>query len=71
VLRIFIALKNPSPWPVSNPRPLSPAVRTLTTTPLMFQNSVDKNIHNILLSMVESTRILVNNILKQIKLLER
>jgi hypothetical protein len=33
VLRIFIALKNPSPWPGSNPQPLGPAARTLITTP--------------------------------------
>jgi hypothetical protein len=33
VLRIFIALKNPSPWPGSNPRPLGPVASTLTTTP--------------------------------------
>jgi hypothetical protein len=32
-LRIFIALKNPSPWPGSNPRPLVPVASTLTTTP--------------------------------------
>jgi hypothetical protein len=34
VLRIFIALKNPSPWPGSNPRPLGPVASTLTITPL-------------------------------------
>jgi hypothetical protein len=33
VLRIFIALKNPSPWPASNPQPLGPVASTLTTTP--------------------------------------
>jgi hypothetical protein len=33
VLRIFIALKNPSPWPVLNPQPLGPVASTLTTTP--------------------------------------
>jgi hypothetical protein len=33
VLRIFIALKNPSPWPGSNPKPLGPVASTLTTTP--------------------------------------
>jgi hypothetical protein len=33
VLRIFIALKNPSPWPGLNPRPLGPVTSTLTTTP--------------------------------------
>jgi hypothetical protein len=33
VLRIFIALKNPSPWPGLNPRPLRPMASTLTTTP--------------------------------------
>jgi hypothetical protein len=32
-LRIFIALKNPSPWPGSNPQPLGPGASTLTTTP--------------------------------------
>jgi hypothetical protein len=34
VLRIFIAVKNPWPWPGLNPRALSPAASTLTTTPL-------------------------------------
>jgi hypothetical protein len=33
VLWIFIALKNPSPWPGSNPQPLDPIASTLTTTP--------------------------------------
>jgi hypothetical protein len=33
VLRIFIALKNPSPWPGSNTQPLGPVASTLTTTP--------------------------------------
>jgi hypothetical protein len=33
VLRIFIALKNPSPRPGLNPRPLGPVASTLTTTP--------------------------------------
>jgi hypothetical protein len=33
VLRIFIALKNLSPWPGSNPRPLDPVASTLTTAP--------------------------------------
>jgi hypothetical protein len=33
VLRIFISLKNPSPWLDSNPQPLSPVASTLTTTP--------------------------------------
>jgi hypothetical protein len=33
VLRIFIAIKNPSAWPSSNPRPLGPVASTLTTTP--------------------------------------
>jgi hypothetical protein len=33
VLRIFIALKNPSPWPGSNPQLLGPVTSTLTTTP--------------------------------------
>jgi hypothetical protein len=41
VLRIFIALKNPSPWPGSDPRPLGPVASTLTTTPPMrFLQSV-------------------------------
>jgi hypothetical protein len=31
--RIFIALKNPSPWPDSNPHALGPVASTLTTTP--------------------------------------
>jgi hypothetical protein len=35
VMRIFIALKNPSPWPGSNPRPLVPVATTLITTPPM------------------------------------
>jgi hypothetical protein len=33
VLRIFIALKNPSTWPGSNPQTSGPVARTLTTTP--------------------------------------
>jgi hypothetical protein len=33
VLRIFIAFKNPSLWPDSNPQPLGPVASTLTTTP--------------------------------------
>jgi hypothetical protein len=33
VLRIFIAFKNPSPWPGFNQRPLGPVAFTLTTTP--------------------------------------
>jgi hypothetical protein len=33
VLRIFIALKNPSPRPDLNSRPLGPVASTLTTTP--------------------------------------
>jgi hypothetical protein len=33
VLRIFIALKNASPWLGSNPRHLGPVARALTTTP--------------------------------------
>jgi hypothetical protein len=33
MLRIFIALKNPSPWPGSNLRALGPVPSTLTTTP--------------------------------------
>jgi hypothetical protein len=32
VLWIFIALKNRSPWPGSNPQPLGPVASTLTTT---------------------------------------
>jgi hypothetical protein len=32
VLRIFIALKNPAPWPGSNPQSLGPVASTLTTT---------------------------------------
>jgi hypothetical protein len=31
VLRIFIAIKSPSPWPGLNPRPLGPVASTLTT----------------------------------------
>jgi hypothetical protein len=38
VLRIFISLKNPSPWPGSNPQPLSPVASTLTTTRPRRQN---------------------------------
>jgi hypothetical protein len=33
VLRIFIVLKNPSPWPGSNPTTLGLVASTLTTTP--------------------------------------
>jgi hypothetical protein len=32
-LRIFIALKNRSPWPGSNLRPLGPVASTLSATP--------------------------------------
>jgi hypothetical protein len=32
-LRTFIALKNPSLWPGSNPQPLGPVASTLSTTP--------------------------------------
>jgi hypothetical protein len=31
--RFFIALKNPSPWPGSNPKPFGPVASTLTITP--------------------------------------
>jgi hypothetical protein len=33
VLQIFIALKNPLPWPGSNPQSLGPVASTLSTTP--------------------------------------
>jgi hypothetical protein len=33
VLRIFIVLKNPLPWPSLNSQPLGPVASTLTTTP--------------------------------------
>jgi hypothetical protein len=33
VLRIFIALNDPSPWPGSMPQPLGPVASTLTTIP--------------------------------------
>jgi hypothetical protein len=33
VLRIFIALKNPSPWPDLNPGPLGLVASTLITAP--------------------------------------
>jgi hypothetical protein len=33
VLRIFIDLKNSSPWPGSNPQLMGPVASTLTTTP--------------------------------------
>jgi hypothetical protein len=33
VLRNCIAIKNPSPCPGSNPKPLGPVASTLTTTP--------------------------------------
>jgi hypothetical protein len=44
VLRIFIALKNPSLWPGLNPRPLGPVASTLITTPLrqLAKNVVSK-----------------------------
>jgi hypothetical protein len=38
VLRIFIALKNPSPWPGLKLRPLGPVASILTTTQLRQQN---------------------------------
>jgi hypothetical protein len=37
VVRIFVALKNPSPWPGSNQRPLGPVASTLTTAPPRLQ----------------------------------
>jgi hypothetical protein len=40
VLRIFIALKNLSPWPGSNPQHLSPVASTLTTTPPRRHNEM-------------------------------
>jgi hypothetical protein len=40
VLRIFITLKNPSPWTVFNPQPFSPVASTLTTTPPRWQCNV-------------------------------
>jgi hypothetical protein len=43
VLRIFIALKNPSPRPGLNPRPLGPVVSILTTTPLRLQ-TIDRDL---------------------------
>jgi hypothetical protein len=48
VLRIFIALKNPSPLPGLNPRPLGPVASTLTTTPRMLclQTSILKKQNN-------------------------
>jgi hypothetical protein len=33
VLRTFITIKNPLPWPGLNSRPLGPVASTLTTTP--------------------------------------
>jgi hypothetical protein len=33
VLRNFITLKNPPPWPGSNPQPFVPVASALTTTP--------------------------------------
>jgi hypothetical protein len=33
VLRIFITIKIPSPWPGSNPQTLGPVASILTTTP--------------------------------------
>jgi hypothetical protein len=40
----FIALKNPSPCPGSNPQPLSPVASTLTTTPPRRPHSVYKTV---------------------------
>jgi hypothetical protein len=44
VLRIFIALKNPSLWPGSNPQPLGSMESTLTTTPPRRLSSVVRTI---------------------------
>jgi hypothetical protein len=44
VLRILIALKNPSPWPGSNPQTLGPVTSTLTTTPPRRQYQCNINI---------------------------
>jgi hypothetical protein len=43
VLRIFIALKNPTHWPGSNPRPLGPVASTPTTTPPRRRTLVTTN----------------------------
>jgi hypothetical protein len=46
VLRIFVALKNPSPWPGSNPRRLDPVASILTTTrPRSLECQVVHNSH--------------------------
>jgi hypothetical protein len=43
VLRIFMALKYPSPWSGSNPQPFGPVASILTTTPLTRLYNVHQN----------------------------
>jgi hypothetical protein len=45
VLRIFIALKNPSPWRGSKAQPLGPVGSTLTTTPPRRPGMCDKDVN--------------------------
>jgi hypothetical protein len=47
VLRILIVLKNPSPLPRLNPRPLGPVASTITTTPLRRPWRVLQNTNNL------------------------
>jgi hypothetical protein len=42
VLRIFIALKNTSPWPGSNPQTLGSVASTLTTTTGLYRPGMGK-----------------------------
>jgi hypothetical protein len=57
-MRIFIALKNPSPQLGLNLRPLGPVASTLTATPLRRQNIGILNFPNlkVLLSVNEPVR---------------
>jgi hypothetical protein len=46
VLRIFIALKNPSIRPGFNQRPLGPVASALTTTPPRTQKNIKIHLHH-------------------------
>jgi hypothetical protein len=61
VLRIFIALKNQSPWLGLNPQPLGSVASTLTTTPPRRQVIVVPVI-------ISSTGVVAKNINKHLKL---